>query len=88
MEASMHGNFEQSHETRDNNISRSTAIGFLALPVVAAVALVGLSIIQPAVPTWIAEAAQAEFVGRVGMPDAAPTQLARPAGEIRTVRAN
>jgi hypothetical protein len=34
------------------------------------------------------EAAQAEFAGSVMMPEATPTQLARPANEIRTVRTN
>jgi hypothetical protein len=88
MEASMHGTFEKSREVRDNNVRRSSGVGFLAVPVVIAVALVGLAIAKPEVSTWIAEAAQAEFAGSVMMPEAAPTQLARPANEVRTVRAN
>jgi hypothetical protein len=88
MEASMHGTFEKSREVRDNNVRRSSGVGFLAVPVVIAVALVGLAITKPAVSTWIAEAAQAEFAGSVMMPEAAPTQLARPANEIRTIRAD
>jgi hypothetical protein len=86
MEASMHGTFEKSREVRDNNVRRSSGIGFLAVPVLIAVALVGLAITKPAVSTWIAEAVQAEFAGSVMVPEAAPTQLARPANEIRTVR--
>jgi len=84
----MHGTFEKSREVRDNNVRRSSGVGFLAVPVVIAVALVGLAITKPAVSTWIAEAAQAEFAGSVMMPEAAPTQLARPANEIRTIRAD
>ena len=84
----MHGTFEKSREVRDNNVPRSSGIGFLAVPVLIAVVLVGLAIAKPAVSTWIAEAAQAEFAGSVMMPEAAPTQLARPANEVRTVRTN
>ncbi len=84
----MHGTFEKSREVRDNNVRRSSGVGFLAVPVVIAVALVGLAITKPEVSTWIAEAAQAEFAGSVMMPEAAPTQLARPANEIRTIRAD
>ena len=84
----MHGTFEKSREVRDNNIPRSSGAGFLAVPVLIAVALVGLAITKPAVSTWIAEAVQAEFAGSVMTPEAASTQLARPANEIRTVRAN
>ena len=83
----MHGTFEKSREVRDTNFRRSSGIGFLAVPVLIA-ALVGLAIAKPAASTWIAEAAQAEFAGRFMMPEAAPTQLARPANEVRTVRAD
>ena len=82
----MHGTFERSREVRDNKFHRSSGVGFLAVPVLIAVALVGLAITKPAVSTWIAEAVQAEFAGNVMMPEAAPTQLARPANEIRAVR--
>jgi hypothetical protein len=88
MEASMHGTFERSRKVRDNNVRRSSGVGFLVVPVLIAVALVGLAIAKPEASTWIAEAAQAEFAGSVMVPDAAPTQLARPANEIRTVRTN
>ena len=84
----MHGTFERSRKVRDNNVRRSSGVGFVAVPALIAVALVGMVIAKPAVSTWIAEAAQAEFAGSVMMPEAAPTQLARPANEIRTVRAN
>ena len=44
----MHGTFDKSREVRDNNIGRSSGIGFLAVPVLIAVALVGLAIAKPA----------------------------------------
>ena len=84
----MHGTFERSRETSDKAPNWNSGIGFLAVPALIAVALVGLAIFQPAVSSWISEAAQAEFAGSFAMPDAAPTQLARPANEIRAVRAN
>jgi hypothetical protein len=55
----MHGTFERSRETRDN-IRRSSGAGFLVIPVLIAVVMVGLAITKPVVSRWIAEAAQAE----------------------------
>jgi hypothetical protein len=88
MEASMHGTFEKSREVRDNNVRRASGVGFLAVLVLIAVALVGLAIAKPEASTWIAEAAQAEFAGSFMTPEATPMQLARPASETRTVRTN
>jgi hypothetical protein len=84
----MHGTIERSRETSDRGTHRNSDIGFLAVPALIAVAMVGLVIFQPAASSWIAEAAQAEFAASFAMPEAAPTQLARPANEIRAVRAN
>ena len=52
------------------------------------VGLIGLVIVKPAASIWIAEAVEAEFAGIYATPDLAPTQIARPAMEFRTVRAN
>jgi hypothetical protein len=49
----------------------------------ALIALVALTIMQPAAPGWISQAAQAEF-GIVNSPEIVPTQ---PAMQIRTVKA-
>ena len=84
----MHGTFERPRETSDSDISRKSGVGFLILPTLIAVALVGLAIAKPAVSIWISEAAQAEFAASFTLPDAAPTQIARPANEIRAVRAD
>jgi hypothetical protein len=52
------------------------------------IALIGLAMIQPAVPAWISEAVQAEFVGPDLGPDMRPTQLAQPGMMVTgTVRA-
>jgi hypothetical protein len=56
--------------------------------VLVVIALIGLAITQPAASNWISEAVQAEFAGTSFAPDLAPTQLAPPARETRTVRAN
>ena len=82
----MHGSFERSGES-DNGLSKRRGIGFFAFPVLLAVALIGLVVLEPAASKWIPEAAQAEFAGIAVMPEPAPTQLARPSMEIRTVRA-
>jgi hypothetical protein len=79
----MHGSFDRSGKS---NIQRSWSAGFFALPVLLAITLIGLAIVQPAASNWISEAVQAEFTG-FNLPPAL-TQLARPADEIRTVRTN
>jgi hypothetical protein len=81
----MHGSFDKPGKP-DNDIYRS--VGFLALPVLIVIALIGLIATQPEGSNWISEAVQAEFVGTDLVPDVAPTQIAKPAIEIRTVRAN
>jgi hypothetical protein len=81
----MHGSFDRFQENRDRNrADREWNAALFALPVLVATALVVLAILQPAAPTWISEAAQAEFVG-MSLPDIVPTQ---PAMQIRTVKAD
>jgi hypothetical protein len=82
----MHGSFEKSVKS-NKRFSERRSIGFFVFPVLLAVALIGLAILEPAASKWISDAAQAEFAGRYAMPDPAPTQLARPGMEVRTVRA-
>jgi hypothetical protein len=83
----MHGSFERLSENNDR-IHRSRDVGFLAIPILVAIVLVGVAMTQPAASNWIAEAAQAEFVGPGLSPEAAQTQLAQPAGEMHTARSN
>jgi hypothetical protein len=82
----MHGSFERSGKSH-NSLSERWRIGFFAFPVLLAVALIGLAILEPAASKWISDATQAELAGIYAMPEATPTQLARPNMEVRTVRA-
>ena len=84
MEASMHGSFDRPSES-ENRMQRSWSIGFFALPLLFAIALIGLVIAQPAASNWISEAVQAEFVGVNLAPEIAPVQLAKPDMRISTI---
>jgi hypothetical protein len=85
-EMSMHGSFDRSQEHR-NRTDQGWSIALVVLPALVGIALVGLAILQPSAPSWISEAAQAEFVG-MNPPDVVPAQLALPAVQIRTVKAD
>ena len=61
--------------------------GLLALYGAIVLVLVGFMIRYPAVSNWVSEAAQAEFTVTSPSPEVAPTQLAQPNNEVRTVRA-
>ena len=78
----MHGSFGRFQKNH-NRTDRDWNVALFALPVLIVIALVALAIIQPAAPSWISEAAQAEFVG-MNLPDVVPAQ---PAMQIRTVKA-
>jgi hypothetical protein len=82
----MHGSFERSGKS-DRSFAERWHIGFVAFPVLLAVALIGLVILEPSASKWVSDAAQAEFAGIYVMPELAPTQLARPDMEFRTVKA-
>jgi hypothetical protein len=86
MEADMHGSFDKTGETIRTAYDR-WGIGILVLPALVVVALIGLAMIHPNTSNWISDAVQAEFVGSNG-PETAPTQLAKPANTVQTVRAN
>jgi hypothetical protein len=82
----MHGSFERSGKS-DKGLLDRWGSGLFAFPVLLAVALIGLAILEPAASKWISDAAQAEFAGIYVMPQTTPTQLARPNMDVRTVRA-
>ena len=83
----MHGSFDRSG-TRNRSFTKRWGIGFPAFPVLLAVALIGLAILEPAASKWISDAAQAEFASIYGMPESTPSQFAQPATmEVRTVSA-
>jgi hypothetical protein len=82
----MHGSFERSGKS--DKVSERWGIGFFAFPVLLAVTLIGLAILEPSASKWISDAAQAELAGIYVTPETTPTQLARPNMEVRTVRAD
>jgi hypothetical protein len=81
----MHGSLNRADQNR-NRTGWNWNIGLFALPVIVVITLVALVIIKPVASVWISQAAQAEFVGS-DAPDVAPTKLAQPAMQIRTVKA-
>ncbi len=87
VEASMQGLLDKSGETI-NRIYQRWGIGVFALPVLLAIALVGLAMTPQAAPNWISQAAEAEFAGANYRLEAAPAQPAKPVIEIRAVKAN
>jgi len=82
----MHGTFHRPGGSY-NHVDRRAGLGFFAVPLVLVIAVIVLARIQPAMPTWISEAVQAEFVGPGSVPDVAPTQLALPGTVTRSVEA-
>jgi hypothetical protein len=87
MEASMHGKFNRSDGT-DKSSAGYSSIRLVVIPALLAVALVALAIKQPDVSRWISDTVQAEFANTGTRPDTAATQVAQPARQIRTVKAN
>lgn len=87
VEAFMQGLLDKSGETI-NRIYRRWGIGVFALPVLVAIALVGLAMTPRAAPNWITQATEAEFAGANYRLEAAPAQPANPAIEIRAAKAN
>ena len=87
VEAFMQGLLDKSGETI-NRIYRRWGIGVFALPVLLAIALVGLAMTPRGAPNWITQATEAEFAGANYRLEAVPAQPANPAIEIRTAKAN
>jgi uncharacterized iron-regulated membrane protein len=87
METAMNGSFDKSGKSYDD-VRGHWNVGFLALPALVLIALAGLAVMHPAASNWISDAVQAEFVGIAPAPEAAPSQMAQPAREVRTVKAD
>jgi hypothetical protein len=87
MEASMHGSLDKQPR-EGKSAYRNWNMKLIALPILGGVALIAFVISHPEASKWIADAAQAEFVGTDLVPDLVPpTQLAQPGNQIRTVGA-
>jgi hypothetical protein len=82
VEASMHAPFDRSRNS-DYTTSSGGGSRFLIVPIVIAIALFALAILEPKTSMWVAEAVQAEFPGSIIADDTSP-QPARPAAPIRT----
>ena len=79
----MHGRFDKRGNYRSgSNLREEVGLGFLILPVVIAIALITLVVVQPSASNWISEAVQAEFIGDTLPPGQSPTQLAQPADQV------
>jgi hypothetical protein len=87
MEAAMHGSFDK--QPRDSeSVYRNWSMKLIALPILAAVALIAFAVSHPDASRWIAQAVEAEFASTDLVPDLAPpTRIALPSNEIRTVKA-
>ena len=76
MEASLHGPFDKSPKG-EPNIYRNWSLKLLALPLLLAIALISFVVSHPEAARWIADAAEAEFVGSDSAPGApSATRLA------------
>jgi TRAP-type C4-dicarboxylate transport system permease small subunit len=82
--------FDRSNKNQSNKNQKSIrekwGFGFILLSMVIAAVLIALAFIQPTASNWIAESVQAEFTGDVAIPAEAPTQMAQPGMQMRTVR--
>jgi uncharacterized membrane protein len=84
----MHSRFDEKGRSKEGD-QQNSGVGFLVLPVLVLIVLVTLAIVQPTASNWISEAMQAEFTGDIEtLPVQSPTQIARPAMQIRTVDAH
>jgi hypothetical protein len=83
----MGGFFRQSGEFI-GDIYRNWGIGIFALPVLIAIALVGLVLSRPSASNWMSDAAPTEHATSNASPGAASAHLAQPQATTRAIRAN
>ena len=83
----MHGSLDK--QPRDSeSVYRNWSMKLIALPILAAIALIAFAVSHPDASRWIAQAVEAEFSNTDLVPDLAPpTRLALPSNEIRTINA-
>jgi len=82
----MHGSFDP-RPREGHSVYRNWTMKLIALPILGVVALIAFVVSHPQASKWIADAAQAEFVNMDFAPELAPTRIAQPNNEIRTVKA-
>ena len=83
----MHGSFDK--QPRDSeSVYRNWSMKLIALPILAAVALIAFAVSHPDSSRWIAQAVEAEFASTDLVPDLAPpTRIALPSNEVRILTA-
>jgi hypothetical protein len=88
METPMHAPYDRSRSSNDRTEPKSGA-GFLIVPVLIVLALIGLTVFHPKASLWISQAVQAEFIGDSNLNEA-PTRIVQPGMELpmRTVHAD
>jgi hypothetical protein len=82
----MHSRFDRSRK-KEEGFFEKWGFGFVVLPVLLAIAMIILSVIQPINSNWIAESVQAELAGKSPASADAPAQNTKPATQTRTVSA-
>jgi hypothetical protein len=82
----MHSRFDRSRK-KERGFFDKWGFGFVVLPVLLAIAMIVLSVIQPINSNWIAESVQAELAGKSPISADAPTQSQKPATQTRTLNA-
>ena len=80
----MHSRFERSPK-KENGFFEKWGFGFVVLPVLLAIAMFVLSVIQPMNSNWVAESVQAELAGKSPTPADAQAQNTKPSTQTRTV---
>ena len=80
----MHSRFDRSHK-EENGFFEKWGIGFVVLPILLAIAMIVLSMIQPPNTNWVAESVQAELAGKSPTPADAQAQNTKPSTQTRTV---
>jgi len=83
-EGSMHSGFRSRR--KESGFFEKWGFGFVVLPVLLAIAMVVLWVVQPKT-NLIADIVQAEFPGNSASTGEAPTQIAKPEMGTRTVTA-
>ena len=79
----MHYRFYRSRRKEDG-LFEKWGFGFLVLPVLLALTIIVLWVVEPKT-NLIADIVQAEFPRNRALPGEAPTQIAKPEMEMRTV---
>ena len=81
----MHSRFRSRR--KEDGFFEKWGFGFVVLPVLLAVTMVVLWVVQPKTNNLIADIVQAEFPGKSASPGEAPMQIAKPEMGMRTVTA-